>query len=198
IAKGLRGESLRPALHVDFQTWVFERPDKWPQRPQNDKPLIFQNFVPSSSATIKILALPVEVLLEVFSFLGLIDILDISSTCKSLRKYITNSETLFSLVRELINHGSLCWVKPFPLVKEEVERPRRRLWSWIQSDENNLQLAMDHFGNAEFPSSLFIHYCLVNCSSMKSRRRLFGNVKQIKGWWDVHWANEKTKRTRAG
>ncbi|KAH8831076.1 hypothetical protein DL96DRAFT_1586400 [Flagelloscypha sp. PMI_526] len=170
IAQGLRGQSLSPALHKDLQTWIFETPDV---------------------ATTRILTLPVEILLEIFSFLDLVDILNTSSACKSLRRNITNTEFFSTLVRVLINGGSLCWVKPSPLAKGEVEKARGPLLSWVQSDKGNTQ--PDPFTSAEFPFSTFIHYCLIESASMKSRKRLFGNVRQIEGWWDTHWASKNTK-----
>ncbi|KAH8831075.1 hypothetical protein DL96DRAFT_1677653 [Flagelloscypha sp. PMI_526] len=191
ITQGLRGKSLHTALHKDLQTWIFETPDAWPEYPKNVQPPTFWLFTASASGIPNMLTLPVEVLLEVLSLLDLIDVLNTSSTCKSSRNYITNYEFFSMLIRELINHGSLFWVKPCPLVKGEVEQARAPLLSWIQSDEENLQL--DPFTSSEFPFSTFIHYCLVESASMKSRRRLFGNVRQIEGWWNIHWANKNNK-----
>ncbi|KAH8824131.1 hypothetical protein DL96DRAFT_248034 [Flagelloscypha sp. PMI_526] len=192
IAQGFRNESLHPALHRDLQTWIFETPDVWPKCPKNVYPPTFWVFTTSASVTPNMLTLPVEVLLEIFSLLDLIDVLNISSTCTASRNFITNSEFFSMLVRELINHGSLCWVKPCPLVKGEVEQAHEPLLSWIQSNES---IQLDPFTSVEFPFSTFIRYCLVESASMKSRRRLFGNVKQIQGWWDVYWAEKDTDQT---
>ncbi|KAH8835087.1 hypothetical protein DL96DRAFT_22501 [Flagelloscypha sp. PMI_526] len=178
ISRGLRGEDLRSALLEDFHMWMFEGPDSWPTRAESVGPPLFEKFVSEHSSSRGILPLPLEVVLEILVYAPLSDILNFTSTCKYLRR-LTHDETFAMILSSKIVHGSLCWLRPCPLVVGEVENAQPALATWV----HNLGNGEDPFKASNFPFPAFVYTCFVKSASMKSRRRIYGIVKQLEAQW---------------
>ncbi|KAH8829739.1 hypothetical protein DL96DRAFT_1812897 [Flagelloscypha sp. PMI_526] len=176
LSDGLREDDLGPALLRDFQTWVFERPDRWPSRSDSDITPTFRTFPASSSPTLA--SLPFEVSLEIFSDISLPDLANLSSTSKSLRQ-LMNQPSLFSeILRGMVNHGSLSWIRPCPEVMGESEYAHQTLVTWMDNVK-----CRNPLNNIDFPFVSFVYACFVTSHSMKSRYRLWKIVKQLEPSW---------------
>ncbi|KAH8826288.1 hypothetical protein DL96DRAFT_1607633 [Flagelloscypha sp. PMI_526] len=163
ISNGARAKDLAPALLADFQVWIliqFSGP-------------IFRTFDTPSEPTPKLLTVPLEVLLDIFSSLFLADIINVSSTSKAMRQLATKPILLPLLLRNMITspHGSLRWIQPCPLVEGEVEKANEALRTWTEF--------ADPLSAPDFPFVEFVHTCLVQSNSMRNRRRLWRMIKQV-------------------
>ncbi|KAH8829740.1 hypothetical protein DL96DRAFT_1424080, partial [Flagelloscypha sp. PMI_526] len=176
LSNGLRGDDLGPALLHDFQTWVFERPDRWPSRSDSDINPTFQTFPASSLPALA--PLPFEVTLEIISDISLADLANLSSTSKSMRQLMNHPSLFSEILRGMINHGSLSWVWPCPDVKGESEHARQALATWIDNDE-----CKDPLNSIDFPFVSFVYACFATSDSMKSRFRLWKIMKQLEPSW---------------
>ncbi|KAH8831843.1 hypothetical protein DL96DRAFT_849159 [Flagelloscypha sp. PMI_526] len=186
ISKGLRGKLLIPALHGDLQTWMFEDPDMWPPYIQNSDVPTFRVFqIPTSVNSIKssLSNLPLDILFEILPNLPLIDVLNTSAICKSMRNLLLRENIFPTLLRKMILYGSLRWIKPCQKVDGEVERAQKDLFSWIETEHGHDQIT-DALFDGKFPFVRFVHACLHKSDSMKSRKRLWGIAKQLEGKWN--------------
>ncbi|KAH8835089.1 hypothetical protein DL96DRAFT_1702093 [Flagelloscypha sp. PMI_526] len=178
ISQGLRGEDLRSALLDDFHMWMFEGPDSWPSRDESLGPPLFAEISGNHLNTSGFPLLPLELILEILVYTSLPDALNFMSTCRQLRR-LTYKETFSLILIRMVARGSLCWLRPCPLVVGEMENARHALATWIQDPEEG----EDPFHNSDFPFPAFVHTCFVKSASMKSRRRIYGIVKQLEAQW---------------
>ncbi|KAH8824141.1 hypothetical protein DL96DRAFT_1713488 [Flagelloscypha sp. PMI_526] len=181
LSQGLRGAELRPALLADFQTWAFESPNLWPSWTNEIKQLTVHSFSagpyePTSSPAFS--SLPLELLMDILTQLSVIDVLNLSSTCKVMHHNITHDDFLPMLLRDMIQHGSLRWLKPCHLVEDEVKDANEELASWIPGDAHS----QDPLQDLRFPFLTFVRHCYVECYSMRNRRRLWRIIKELEGW----------------
>ncbi|KAH8831832.1 hypothetical protein DL96DRAFT_1589139 [Flagelloscypha sp. PMI_526] len=198
ISQGLRGSALVPALHGDLHTWMFEDPDTWPTCVQTDDGPTFRVFrllATFETAKHSICTLPLDILLEIFPNIALIDILHTSATCKSMRNLFLREDIVTTLLRKMIHHGSLRWIKPCAEVEGEVERARKDLLSWIRIGDYHDQ-TKDPLLDPKFPFIRFVYTCLCKSDSMKSRKRLWGIAKQLEGKWNPEYAATTQIRMR--
>ncbi|KAH8831849.1 hypothetical protein DL96DRAFT_1589191 [Flagelloscypha sp. PMI_526] len=79
------------ALHGDLGTWMFEDPD-------SDSP---------SFRVFQLSTLPLDILLEILPNLNLFNVLNTSSVCKSMRNLVLREDVFPTLLRKMIQHGSL-------------------------------------------------------------------------------------------
>ncbi|KAH8826645.1 hypothetical protein DL96DRAFT_1608559 [Flagelloscypha sp. PMI_526] len=176
LRTGTRGLDLGAALLNDFQIWAFESPDIWPcwSEAFGRKP-VFMDFVATSTASL--CSLPLEILLEIFADATPYDVLNMASTCKSIRHFLVRQDIFSGLLREMVRRGSLYWLNPSPFAGDEVSRANQSLTTWIGGEE--LEAVSNPFQVPGFPFIAFVHTCFVHSFSMKSRRRLWGIIKQV-------------------
>ncbi|KAH8832334.1 hypothetical protein DL96DRAFT_1581715 [Flagelloscypha sp. PMI_526] len=101
LSNGITRRRLGPALLRDFRDVVF-------------------HAFPASAIPM-LLSLPLEISLEILSKIGLADLMNISSTSKSMRQLVSQSNLLSEILRNMVNHGSLRWIKPCLSVVGECE-----------------------------------------------------------------------------
>ncbi|KAH8826625.1 hypothetical protein DL96DRAFT_1608500 [Flagelloscypha sp. PMI_526] len=187
IRNGLRGDDLSTALLADFQIWAFESPDIWPRWSEAyAKEPIFIDFVASS--TTSLCSLPLEILLQIFADATPYDVLNMASTCKSLRHFLVRQDVFPALLREMVLRGSLRWLNPSPFAGDEVARANESLTTWIGNE--GVEAESNPFQVPGFPFLAFVHTCFVHSFSMQSRRRIWGIIKQVETLW-IDYRNEK-------
>ena len=125
------------------------------------------------------LEFPFEIWLDVLTYMELLDVMVLSSTCKALRNFFTQDDTFSLILRQLIIHGSLRWLNPCSLVDGEIEGARLALSTWTAKSSERV------FDASDFRFPTFVHTCFVQSAAMKSRRRIWGIVKQLeRNWWE--------------
>ncbi|KAH8831105.1 hypothetical protein DL96DRAFT_1705552 [Flagelloscypha sp. PMI_526] len=192
LSQGLRGEALGPALLDDFQTWVFESPDLWPLWTPEIESHTFHSFASGPSKktrSIEFISLPLELSLDILTPLSLIDVLNLSSTCKAMRHHITRDEFLPLLLHDMILYGSLRWLKPCRLVVNEVQSANRALATWIPGGARR----QDPFQDPQFPFLDFVWHCHVECYLMMNRKRLWYTAKVLEEWIVIHRLERKAE-----
>ncbi|KAI0659359.1 hypothetical protein C8Q70DRAFT_1054199 [Cubamyces menziesii] len=117
LEKGLRGESLIPAILEDCRFWMFLRPDDWPRAPQagshdHDGSTLTWNAIPQPQAAI--CHLPNELWPGLLQHFHLEDVFSLASTCKDLHTRILDPGTLRHVVRHAMDNVSspLHWIVP--------------------------------------------------------------------------------------
>ncbi|KAH8829793.1 hypothetical protein DL96DRAFT_1590439 [Flagelloscypha sp. PMI_526] len=175
LSGGLREKNLEPALLRDLQTWVFERPDRWPRHSDNSITPKFQAFTTSDIPTL--MSLPLRN-----------DLAHLSSASKSMRQLMSQSSLLSAILRGMVNHGSLRWIQPCSDAPGEVDAAYEALVTWIDYDA-----CKDLLNNANFPFVSFVYACTMTSDSMKSRFRLWKIVKQLEPAWTAY-RNEDNAR----
>ncbi|KAH8826652.1 hypothetical protein DL96DRAFT_1608588, partial [Flagelloscypha sp. PMI_526] len=106
------------------------------------------------------------------------DVLSLSSVSRSMRQIVTH-ENFFSMVlHNMLTRGNLRWILPCHSVENEVKNANKALATWIAVA--GLEAPLNH---PRFPILPFVHTCFVHSNSMKSRRRLWGIIKQLEKRW---------------
>ncbi|THU79772.1 hypothetical protein K435DRAFT_697119 [Dendrothele bispora CBS 962.96] len=196
ISQGLRGKELVPYLIRDFNAWICMPPDLWPSPPAVLTPL-FTIFNESCALT-HMHNLPNDLLLEIFSYVHLADLMNLSSTCRSMRNLLTNAGTLNAILRQAVlsRHGSLRWILPVATVQGEVEYAEEIAHKWLASP---YAIAYAHistmnsssksaFSDPAFPYHVFIPIYLnvdtaIESFSMSSRKRMWKQAQQFQELW---------------
>ena len=155
-----------------------------------------------------------ELLLPLLADLPLASILALSSTCRSLRKLITNPFLLDQVLNGAIMSGSLRWLHPVDsLPGNERERAGRSFSTWLhksvagnlddqgvgadRDDDSDIEGCWNHTGeedpmvlltSPDFPRLTFIRACW-DSDSMMNRKRLWGQVKQFEVLWKEYRTN---------
>ncbi|KAH8826627.1 hypothetical protein DL96DRAFT_1288442 [Flagelloscypha sp. PMI_526] len=179
ICSGIRGTNLGTALLDDFQLWAFESPDIWPCWSEDVQKPVFTSF--TTTSTHPLLSLPFELLIEIFADSSFYDVLNMATTCKSLRQFFFHEDVFSALLRAMVRRGSLRWLNPCPSVLNEVARANQSLATWIHNKERGA--VTNPFQVDEFPFLAFVHVCFVHSFSMRSRRRLWEIIKQVERRW---------------
>ncbi|KAH8831844.1 hypothetical protein DL96DRAFT_1589179 [Flagelloscypha sp. PMI_526] len=104
ISQGHRGETLLPAFHRDMGIWIFEDPDIPTFR-------VFQTSNTFDSTKPNLLTLPLDLLYEILPHLPLIDVLNTSAICKSMRNLLLCEDVFTTLLRKMIYHDLLSWIE---------------------------------------------------------------------------------------
>ncbi|KAH8826292.1 hypothetical protein DL96DRAFT_1607638 [Flagelloscypha sp. PMI_526] len=182
VSQGLRKEDLASALFADFQTWTFESPDWygcWPYKSDSHSEIpIFRSFEVTTNSRPMLLVLPLELLLLILFPLSLTDIIRASSASKSMRQLLTSPGILPLLLRNMVLNptGALRWIQPCSLVEGEVDKAHEALRTWVIRDVDE---QCSPLYTIDFPFVDFVRTCLVESASMKSRRRIWGMIKQV-------------------
>ncbi|KAH8814502.1 hypothetical protein DL96DRAFT_1684814 [Flagelloscypha sp. PMI_526] len=179
LCHGIRGKNLGTALLDDFQMWAFESPDIWPRWSEFAKEPAYTTF--STTSTHFLSSLPFELLIEICADMTPYDVLNLASTCRSLRRFLVGRDIFSALLREMVLRGSLRWLNPCPFVQNEVSQANDALTTWIRNTEH--EAATPPFEDPEFPFLAFVHICFVHSFSMRSRRRLWEIIKQVEKRW---------------
>ncbi|KAH8826283.1 hypothetical protein DL96DRAFT_1816662 [Flagelloscypha sp. PMI_526] len=195
ISQGLRGKDIAPALFSDFQAWIFETPDLWPCRPEAQAAApIFRTFETTSLPTPKLLSLPPELILNIFSFLSLCDFVATSSTSKSMRQLVTGPNIFPHLLHDLVINpdGALRWLQPCSLVEGEVKRANEALRTWVNGHPKD---SVNPLCAPDFPFVEFVYTCLAKSDSMRSRKRIWGIIKQVEMILEVEDSDDSDEET---
>ncbi|KAH8826643.1 hypothetical protein DL96DRAFT_1711197 [Flagelloscypha sp. PMI_526] len=91
----------------------------------------------------------------------------------------------------MVLRGSLRWLNPSPFAGDEVSRANESLTTWISSE--GADATSNPFQIPGLPFLAFVYTCLVHSFSMRSRRRLWGIIKQVEGRW-IDFRNGKKLR----
>ncbi|KAH8818598.1 hypothetical protein DL96DRAFT_1714896 [Flagelloscypha sp. PMI_526] len=198
ISRGLRGEDLFPAFRSDVRGWMFDEPDIWPSCEGETDRFKFRTYdVHSYSSLPPIAGLPLDLLLDIFPRLKVVDILHLSSVCKSVRNLLTHKNVFMPILHKMVLFGALRWVKPCAMVEGEVEDAREALFTWLQPQEaEECSHEDDPFLSPRFRWIPFIHACLHKSDSMRNRRRLWNMAKQLEGMWNPDFADWRFEHHR--
>ncbi|KAH8826628.1 hypothetical protein DL96DRAFT_1681642 [Flagelloscypha sp. PMI_526] len=188
LCRGLRGKDLGTALLDDFQLWAFESPDIWPCWSGDIQEPVFTTF--TTTSTHPLASLPFELLVEIFVGATPYDVLNMASTCKSLRQFLVRPDIFLALLQEMVLRGSLRWLNPCSFIESEVNKANQSLSGWLPNQSlitwKNNQGHGDPtspFQAPGFPFLAFVYTCLCHSFSMRSRRRLWGIIKQVEMRW---------------
>ena len=143
--------------------------------------------------------LPIELLLPLLADLPLISIFALSSTCRSLRRLITNTHFLDQALKECITRGSLHWLSPVERMPGgEVTRAHRTMRLWRPSgdpdkvsterDTTALSSTASPLAHPRFPRLAFVRACWAS-DSMMNRKRLWGLSRQFAALWRDYRSN---------
>ncbi|KAH8826290.1 hypothetical protein DL96DRAFT_1607635 [Flagelloscypha sp. PMI_526] len=176
VSKGLRGKDLVPEVFADLQTWIFESPDVWPVKAECYPPTpTFRTFEAIARNQPPMLTLPPELLFQIFSSMSLVDLLNISSTSKSMRQIVTDREFFSALLRVMmLNPNGI-------FAGSNLENANKALRSWIHEDTSETLNPLQVPG---FPFMEFVYTCLVHSGSMKNRKRIWEMIKQVEALLD--------------
>ncbi|KAH8814504.1 hypothetical protein DL96DRAFT_1820687 [Flagelloscypha sp. PMI_526] len=181
LCRGIRGKKLGIALLDDFQIWAFESPDIWPNWDEFDtsEEPVFTTFTTTSTHPLS--SFPLELLIEIFADTTPYDVLAVASTCRTLRQFLIRQDIFSALLREMILRGSLRWLNPCPSAPNEVIEANLSLSTWIHNKGTGIPT--HPFQAPGFRFLPFVHTCFVHSFSMRSRRRLWGIIKQVEKRW---------------
>ncbi|KAH8806576.1 hypothetical protein DL96DRAFT_1631093 [Flagelloscypha sp. PMI_526] len=170
---------------------MFAEPDRWPHYEDGTSVPRFQTYglqhTTDSTNVTGLANLPLDVLLHIFPDLSLIDTVNTSAVCKSMRNLLTHEDTLTTIIRRMVFFGSLRWIKPCVKVKAEVEDAREALLTWVQDQEP--PPPQDPLLLPDFLWIPFVHACLTKSDSMRNRKRLWNMAKQLEGFWNDDYAD---------
>lgn len=134
--------------------------------------------------------LPPEIFSYLMTFLPLDAYLCFASTCREFYATLTDDAFLNHILRGMMSSCShpLFWIHPVAEVDGEVVSAQQAARKWVQLADNepssapNGELSGSPFTAAGFPTYKFVRECY-NSDSMKNRRRLWRNTKQIEDAW---------------
>lgn len=162
----------------------------WPSPPSSPCPPI-TSLVPQPGllAALHFKGLPQEIFSYLLTFLPLNAYLCFASTCRQFHATFTDDAFLNRILRGMMTSCShpLFWILPVAAVDGEVVSAQKIASQWTQLADNAPSSAPNResrspFTTPDFPTLKFVRECY-NSDSMKNRRRLWRNVKQIEDVW---------------
>ncbi|KAH8826594.1 hypothetical protein DL96DRAFT_1287399 [Flagelloscypha sp. PMI_526] len=154
---------------------------RWPSWSEDVQEPIFATFNTTSTLIHPFFSLPFELLIEVFVDTTPYDVLNMASTCRAVRQLLLSPYIFRALLQAMVHRGSLFWLNPSPFAEDEVALANESLVTWINSKE--IKAPSNPFQVPSFPFLAFVHTCFVDSFSMRSRRRLWGIIKQVERRW---------------
>ena len=133
-----------------------------------------------------------ELLLVILNQTPLPSYLSLSSTCKSLRSFLTAPSFADRIMKEAIAHGQLRWISPVGAMRSEVDRANEIFSQWAPVyPTQNVKMPEESAFHSDlcnplllphFPRLAFVHACFQS-DSMMNRKRIWGIAKQYDGLW---------------
>ncbi|KAH7928587.1 hypothetical protein BV22DRAFT_1058536 [Leucogyrophana mollusca] len=188
IAQGLRGRGLLTDVMLDFNCWMFMRPDRWPYPPKVDeqerlRASTFGDFTPTTDSRGPLFArLSSEELLMICCQCTVSSYLALAATSKSFHMRLTAPEFLDLTMKEMIARGSLRWIMPVESMPGEVERAVDAAKAWLSFDSEPDVGDTSVFSASAFPAFKFVYACFQS-DSMRNRQRIWGQAKQYELLW---------------